>query len=1316
MDVFKIRDRIIEDYAKYVRSFIQIHDPRISEHVEQELENGFLWSEPLIQVNPGFEVGAWLDKLVDSEVLHKECKKIFRVSKDQITGGRGLQLYKHQVDAIHAAKTDNNYILTTGTGSGKSLTYIVPIVDKILREGPGQGIKAIIIYPMNALANSQMGELEKFLCYGYPENTPPVAFERYTGQENEETRDRIINNPPDILLTNYVMLELLLTRPRERKLIQAAKGLDFLVLDELHTYRGRQGADVGMLLRRLRNICESEHLQFIGTSATLAAPGTLEEQQHEVAAVGTRIFGSKVLPEMVISETLRPITNDIYKDEREFIERLRERIPAVPQAPRNYQEVVRDPLNVWIEKTFGLEKDPHSGRLVRSKPKPIYGENGAVKALQEYTGLDEKKCARAIQEALLEGYKTLHPETGEPVFAFKLHQFVSKGDTVYASPETEDKRYITLSGQHYAPGSNKRKLLFPLAFCRECGQEYFSVWKETDPETGQTSFAARSVNERLTEENEAGYLYISGEFPWPSDSEAVAERVPEDWIEESNGQSRIIRKRRKYLPQKVCIFPDGQLCTDPEHPEAVTANYVPSPFRFCLRCCVSYDMRIRSDFGKLATLGTEGRSTATSILSLSSIQNLRSEDSLPADAQKLLSFTDNRQDASLQAGHFNDFVEVGLLRSALFNAASKAPDGLEHDVLAGKVYESLDLPFTAFAREVPDFQGGRKYRMIKEAFQNVLGYRLYHDLRRGWRIVAPNLEQCGLLRIEYLDLDQICAKEELWGGHPALMTAAPETRKNIARVLLDYARRGLATRVDYLNPDFQERIRQRSNQFLIWPWSIDEDERMTAASCLFPRSKRPGESGGNLFVSPRAAFGQFLRKKTTFPDYEQQLSQQDTQSVILELCRIMQKGGLLEEVFPASSQEDVPGYQVPASVLIWKAGDGTQAYHDPLRIPNLPEEGARTNKFFVDLYKKAADTCRNLEAREHTAQVPWENRVDREERFRGADLPVLFCSPTMELGVDIAQLNAVNLRNVPPTPANYAQRSGRAGRSGQPALIFTYCGMGNSHDQYFFNRPELMVSGQVSTPRLDMANEDLIRAHIHAIWLAETGQDLYSSLRDIIDVSGQQPDLELLEEVGQQLDRDAPRKKAAKRGREVLDTISDELQESDWYSEGWLDEVINQAYRNFDLACNRWRQLYWAALKQRDRQNKIIDDATRSPKERDQARKLRREAEVQRELLLQSSNNLYSDFYSYRYFASEGFLPGYNFPRLPLSAFIPGRKQYYGRDEFVSRPRFLAISEFGPGSFIYHEGSRYVIHKAIVSVGEDEEIATSKVKRCPRCG
>jgi very-short-patch-repair endonuclease len=321
----------------------------------------------------------------------------------------------------------------------------------------------------------------------------------------------------------------------------------------------------------------------------------------------------------------------------------------------------------------------------------------------------------------------------------------------------------------------------------------------------------------------------------------------------------------------------------------------------------------------------------------------------------------------------------------------------------------------------------------------------------------------------------------------------------------------------------------------------------------------------------------------------------------------------------------------------------------------------------------------------------------------------------MELGVDIAELNVVNLRNIPPTPANYAQRSGRAGRSGQPALVFSYCATGSPHDQYFFNRPDLMVAGAVTPPRMDLANEDLVRAHVHAIWLAETRQKLGSSLKDVLDLT-RQPELPLQAQVRDSLAAAAPRDRALARARRVLATLEDELRGSDWHSDAWLDEAINQALPRFEAACNRWRGLYRSAMAQRDLQNRIIGDASRKQADKERAKLLRHEAESQLELLTEAGNIAQADFYSYRYFASEGFLPGYNFPRLPLSAYIPARRARQTRDEFVSRPRFLAISEFGPRSILYHEGSRYQINRVILPVEESDRLPTEQIKLCPSCG
>lgn len=1304
MEVFRLRDAVVDDYAGYVSSFVTIRDDRIRTHVDEQLRAGVLWPQPLVQLNPSFAPGPPTDALIADGLLHETCRDIFRIKPTPDTDRGPLRFHTHQVEGIRAARAGRPYVLTTGTGSGKSLSYIVPIVDHVLRRGSGRGIQAIVVYPMNALANSQLGELEKYLCHGMPGGKPPVTFARYTGQEREDDRRRILDNPPDILLTNYVMLELVLTRPREQALVRAATGLRFLVLDELHTYRGRQGADVALLCRRLREACEATELLTVGTSATMASGETWAEQQAEVAEVASRLFGRTVAHGDVIGETLVRATSDTARTPEELTAAVRGRPPRAPDAFR------QDPLARWVETELGLETEAGTGRLRRRKPRALHGPRGVGAVLAALTGLPEADCADAIQRTLMRGYE-LTDGHGRPLFAFRLHQLLSKGESVYASPEPEFKRHLTLRYQTWVPGSDKTRRLLPLAFCRECGQEYYVVRRQTVPEEGVV-YTPRELRDRQDDDDgEAGFLYIQTEDPWPDDGEALLDALPDDFLEEHRGGRRVRRSRRKRVPQPLGIGPDGR------GGAGVKAHWVPAPFLFCLHCKVSYNAHQQSDFGKLATLGSEGRSTATSVLAMSTVRKLRRAASLPQKARKLLSFTDNRQDAALQAGHFNDFVEVALLRSALWRAAHEAGSrGLRHDDLTHRVFDALDLPVGAYASnpEVRYHQREETDRALREA----LAYRLYRDLRRGWRVTQPNLEQCGLLRIDYASLTEFCRDPEPWQGrHAVLVGATPEEREAACRVILDHLRRELAIRVDVLDARRQEQLQQRSSQYLRAPWALDDLDDLETARMVFPRSRSATDrdAGRNVFLSARGGLGLHLRR-AAFDNLPAPLKLDDATTLIPDLLDALTIPGLLQRVLEPRRDDDVPGYQLNASALIWRAGDGTVAFHDPVRVPHAPEGGLRTNPFFADFYRDDSTDLRGLEGREHTAQVPGELREVREEAFKSAKLPVLFCSPTMELGVDISQLNVVNLRNVPPTPANYAQRSGRAGRSGQPAFVYTYCTAGSSHDQYFFQRPEQMVAGAVSTPRLDLGNEDLIRAHVRAIWMAVAGLDLGKSLTDILDLSGKRPSLALLPDVAARLRDAAHRSHALVVARAALGPVVEALTGSPGDVDAWLRRVLVAIPEDFERACARWRQLYQSALDQAQRQSDILLDASRSAEARRAAKRLRAEAESQLSLLRETDDRGLSDFYSYRYFAGEGFLPGYNFPRLPLSAYLPGRRRKKGRDEYISRPRFLAIREFGPRAVVYHEGSRYIINKVLLPVDASEDSVTSRAARCDGCG
>lgn len=1317
MNIFKFRDQLIDEYRSYVTSFIRIADPNINTFAESCFSRGSLWPDPLIQLNPTFKPGKTIDELTTEGILHPLCSDVFRRDKTVASGsGVVLRLHAHQEEAIRKAKEGRNYVLTTGTGSGKSLAYIVPIVDRVLLEGSGKGIQAIIVYPMNALANSQHGELNKFLHLGFPDGRGPVTFQRYTGQEDDETRNQIIAQPPDILLTNYVMLELILTRPREQKLIASAKDLRFLVLDELHTYRGRQGADVSMLLRRVRQLLGAKNLQCVGTSATLSSRGSWDDQKIEVADLATRLFGADVLPEDVIGETLERATLPFDESNPEDRQALANAIQSGKARDIGSFDALRqDPIARWVEGTFGVQLEPDTGRIVRSKPIPLTGHKGAAEHLAELTGTPIDLCREIVAQTLLAGATNIrHPRTGFPVFAFRLHQFISRGDTIYSTLEEPEKRYLTIHGQLFSP-TDKNKVLLPLCFCRECGQEYYSVYKARDPESGLERFLPREAHDRAEVPGQKrGLLYLNPEKPWPraDERDALMDRLPPDWVEERNGQKHIIASRRGRIPEALSVRPDGTV-----GPGGLPTAFIPTPFVFCLSCGVIHSTRQRSDFSKLGTMGSEGRSTATTILATSAVSGLRREETIQPNARKLLSFTDNRQDASLQSGHLNDFIEVGLLRGAIYRAAQViGAEGLRDENISQKVTASLALPFESYAAD-PTIRFGRD--AVEKALRGVIGYRVYRDLRRGWRISAPNLEQCGPLVIDYAELDALAAADDIWLAlHPVLGQAAADTRKKICKTLLDFIRRELCIEVDYLQPDFQDTLKRTSRNQLRDPWAFDEGEVLERQRTAFPCSRSDSEIGRDtVFVSRLTGFGQFLRSASTFPNHPP-IDVKTTGDVITALFEGLRQANILRECFAQGERAPAAGYRINSASLIWLAGDGTIPYHDRIRMPNAPAECCSPNPFFINLYRTRIQEFRGICSHEHTAQVPSKIRMDRERDFGEAKLPILFCSPTMELGIDIKDLNAVNMRNVPPTPANYAQRSGRAGRSGQPAIVFAYCSFGSPHDQYFFKHPELMVSGQVQTPRVDITNEDLIRSHIHAIWLQESGLDLLNTPGDLLQLSGESPSLELLPDVKEKLHYRIPQERARERAAKVLQAMLPSLADAGWYTDGWLDEVIRGIPHAFEATLDRWRVLYRSARNQADQANRIILDHSRI-QDHESAKRLRQEAEVQLKLLTDRQSAIQSDFYSYRYFASEGFLPGYNFPRLPLSAFIPGRQvRDDSNKEFISRPRFLAISEFGPGALIYHEGARYQVTRIMIPLREEQrgEFPTSKLVVCGGCG
>ncbi len=465
MKAFDFDHHLIESYERFSRSFSAIRAEDLRTEIDAQYNAGRFWPDALLSLNPRYLSGPTVDDLVVSGDLDEGTGKVFRF------GETPLRFHRHQAESIAKAKSGKSYVVTTGTGSGKLLCFFVPVVDSIiraLRAGKHRTTRAIIVYPMNALANSHMKEIEKFIGQsGLPDVLKPVV-KHYTGQESQEERQRIAANPPDILLTNYMMAELLLTRQDDldAKVVRNATGLEFIILDELHTYRGRQGADVAVLVRRLRDRCSPDKAPIcIGTSAMMASEGTEGSRAVAVARVATRLFGSEIGPDAVIDESLQRATEDtvtLAQATAALADVVRQPLPA----SLDDEQFRKHPLAVWAELALGLDDGLE---LKRRKPIPF---EDAVKRLADDSGVDQDQCWKQLGDFLT---AVSLPEdqrggTGDGAFlAFKLHRFISGAGEIFTTL-TEKPRTVLFEGQLEDPNA-PGNWLYPTRFCRNCGHE-----------------------------------------------------------------------------------------------------------------------------------------------------------------------------------------------------------------------------------------------------------------------------------------------------------------------------------------------------------------------------------------------------------------------------------------------------------------------------------------------------------------------------------------------------------------------------------------------------------------------------------------------------------------------------------------------------------------------------------------------------------------------------------------------------------------------------------------------------------------------------
>ncbi|NVK64978.1 MAG: DEAD/DEAH box helicase [Flavobacteriales bacterium] len=1316
MNIFNLHDQIISDYKSYIKSFLLIKDDRIKERVDKELEEGRLWPDPLIQFNPTFEKGASIDQLVNEKIVDPKLNQIFS----------GFDLYRHQVEAIKKGAEGKSFIVTSGTGSGKSLTFLATIFSDLLKNDYDSGIKAILVYPMNALINSQEEEIKKY-AENYSRHTSgeefPLSFAKYTGQETAQERLDIRDNPPDIILTNYMMLELIMTRASERMMRDSIfSNLSYLVFDELHTYRGRQGADVSLLIRRIQASTESDVI-CIGTSATMASGGTLMEQKQAVARVGKQLFDKDIEVDQIIGEYLENTTVSSVVNTQEVKQALLNDIDTEASA----EEFISHPIAIWLENSIAL-KTLENGITQRATPKSL---SDIAAILAENTNSPVDLCKEKLieflkwAEALNETASKM--DNRKSYLPFKFHQFIAQTGNVSVTLDRPGSRQITLDNTLYLRDSEDRTKelhVFPVLFSRHSGHEFICVRK--DYESGRvypripndlpqkiTKSSLSGNRELNTKKRVLGWLdfpegYIlfeNGEEIW---NEGKIIDLPETWKKRSD-HTTLDNYYEFKVPQRIWVNKYGEF-SEVEEKEKKPAWFIPCHLLLDPTSGVIFDSKVH-EFTKLMRLGNEGRSTATTITALSTIKALNSQ-GLDPSLQKLLSFTDNRQDASLQSGHFNDFISTVQLRSAIYYALKKNPDGLNASNIANRTAEELGLNEIEFARRPSE---NPKYPDLKnkEMLEEYLFTRIVYDLRRGWRYNTPNLEQCALLEIDYKTLNQLAADDEEWEDFHLLNSLSNEERKDILKQITTYFRTSYALdhrkledskRAELAN-EIKDTLRTDSN------WCLDENEKIAAPVTLIPRGvgKLPHgvETAGCGHLS---ALGKYIKRLFISHTGELPFRGDELTDFMVRIYEVMRKANLLQSFEIKGKKGSVMGYRLRLDQVIWKTGDEANVEIDKVRVNAISEISIKPNEYFQNYYKvNYSNLNKNIYGAEHTGQLPSAARQMRETAFRTGEISALFCSPTMELGIDISSMNVVHMRNVPPGPSNYAQRSGRAGRSGQTALVMTYCSNTSPHDRNYFENSTEMVAGVVAAPKLDLSNQELIESHFNAYIFMELGlSQVRTSVSEILDLE-QTETLPIRDDIKAYILDQIQEYKGdwITQFNKTLTGILPELQDSNWYSSTRLERQAVNYFTLLDRSFNRWRELYRNANRLIEKARMIVDDPTikSGSQEKKNANKDQFLAQRQRELLLNDTRNQnsQSEFYIFRYLAAEGFLPGYNFTRLPVRTFIGTRD----KGEYISRPRFIALKEFGPNNLIYHMGSKYRVNRMMLT---DSEHLLHKIK------
>lgn len=1061
LDPIATSDAISSEYRRYLNSLLPLRDPALAAALTATITHTpALTRGPFLEATPPYAPGASLRALIDEGVLAPAMERF-----DSAELPMDRPLYRHQEAAARKARAGRNVLVSTGTGSGKTESFLIPILASLadeMADGPlTPGVRAILLYPMNALANDQVKRLRRLLA-----STPDVTFGRYVGDtpttageavsrfEDQNpgeprlpnellSREEMQSTPPHILLTNYAMLEYLLLRPKDMDLFEGdhAGKWKFIVVDEAHVYDGARGSELAMLLRRLRRrVAPDTSLQCIATSATVGAetsPGSVTEFAANLfGAPFDWVEGDDARQDLVVAQRVpipRPTWGPLGPDDYAALAQADDASPAVLDiAPvgsgfENAAEALRHERTMVTLREMLKSRVADLGKVARR-----LGDNWTPRDLVPLVDVGAR----------------IRDTTGVPVLSGRYHLWVRAAEGAFTCLDPRNP-HLTLARHEECETCSRPA--YELAACVSCGTPYVLGIEKAQGKGMPPVLAPRQGNG--DSRTWIALSDLTGEVDEDDDAWGDAAAEVKDAVELCIDCGTI-----NVQGASACVSCHGKAL---RHARIATSRSTE------LRGCVACESRSPNDVRRLDT----GQDASTSVVATSLYQHLPADSGpardLPGEGRKLLIFSDSRQGAAFFAPYLETSYQRILQRRLLLTGVRKAT--------AREGGPALFDDVVSHACDAANAYGLFERRVSRQQKERQIALWLSQEL------VAidarQSLEGLGLVRFEIAEPERLAALP-VWGSLGLTGESGAALVGELLRIVRQQGAVSFPDTVDPADEGFAPRlgpvhIRQNGSDTKLLSWSpaprrnnkrLDYLARVIArtGATADPATALDGiwrlltASGEDpiLVTETHKKYGPVRQLDYTWltarmvvageTAYVCDTCRRSAAVSVVDVCPAYRCEGTLEPVTVAAAADDPSHYRA--------------LYRDLTPIP--------------------------MSVKEHTAQWRSEEAAAIQSEFVRGRLNALSCSTTFELGVDVGELQAVLLKNVPPRTANYVQRAGRAGRRTASAALVVTMAQRRSHDLSQFAEPEKMISGEVTPPVVPLGNSRIDRRHAHSVVIA----------------------------------------------------------------------------------------------------------------------------------------------------------------------------------------------------------------------------------------